>query len=320
MKAILGTMNIGQQVFLEDALAMFDTFTISGGVEVDTAYVYNDGKCERIIGECLSNFNVDTFKVATKVNPRITNRLDYNAVKNQLSESLSRLRLESLDVLYFHFPDGDTPIEEPIRAAAEAYTEGKFKELGVSNFPLSLVEEMFPICDELGCPKPTVFEGVYNALSRSAEKELFPELDRLGMRFYAYNPLAGGMLTGKYLDIHDKPSNGRFALRAKSYQGRYWKESYFKAVKTINEACRHFKIPVAEAAYRWLSNHSMLNDLRGDGVIIGASCMSQLKQNLSSLAGEPLPDEVLQAIDEAWKLTAGEAPEYYRFYSGEKEI
>lgn len=313
MKLIFGTMNLGQQVFGDEAVRMLRAFHDAGGRELDTAYVYNDGACEELVGQCLAALPGLGFGVATKANPRVTGRLDRAAVHDQLDGSLKRLGLDRVDVLYLHFPDPATPVEEPIRALAEAHAQGKFRELGVSNFPLSLVCEMLPLCDGLGCPRPTVYEGVYNALSRKAERELFPALDGLGMRFYAYNPLAGGMLTGRYRSVDEEPSGGRFALRAKSYKGRYWRESYFEAVGIVSRACEEAGIPVAEAAYRWLSHHSKLEERRGDGVIVGASSEGQLHQNLASLDAGPLPPRIVDAMEEAWALTEADSPEYYRF-------
>lgn len=319
MKPIFGTMNLGQQVFRDEAIEMLQIFHDTGGTELDTAYVYNDGACERLVGECLTTLPNLRFSVATKVNPRVTGRLDYAAVRNQLDGSLRRLKLDRVDVLYLHFPDASTSIEDPIRALAEEWAAGRFKELGVSNFPLYLISEMLPLCDEVGCPRPTVYEGVYNVLSRKAETELFPALDKLGMRFYAYNPLAGGMLTGRYRSADEKPADGRFVLRAKSYQQRYWRESYFEAVGIISDACNEAGIPVAEAAYRWLANHSKLDGQRGDGVIVGASRLVQLQQNLSSLRAGPLPAPVVDAMERAGALTETDSPEYYRFYKVPEE-
>lgn len=316
MKAVFGTMNIGQQVFGEQAKEMLSFYVGSGGRELDTAYVYNDGACEEEVGACLRELASQELSLATKVNPRVSGRLDHDAVHDQLNGSLRRLGVECVDVLYFHFPDPGTPVESAIQAAAEAHAAGRFVELGVSNFPLDLIERMGPLCDRCGCPRPTVYQGVYNALSRNAEEELFPALDGLGMRFYAFNPLAGGMLTGRYTDFEEVPQEGRFAVRAKSYKGRYWKESFFEATRLIGDACSASGIPVAEASYRWLAQHSMLEVQRGDAVIIGASRLSQLEQNLRSLEGPPLPDSVLEAFERAWGVTRDDAPPYYRYYTG----
>lgn len=317
MKAILGTMTFGEQVFGGDAAAMLSFFAREGGREVDTAYVYNEGTCERIIGEALKETGA-SFSLATKVNPRISGKLDYEAVMRQLPESLDRMGVDSVDILYLHFPDPNTPIEEPLRACAELYKRELFEELGVSNFPLSLVLEMLPVCDALDCPCPSVYEGVYNALSRDAERELFPALDDLGMRFYAYNPLAGGMLTGRYHELSDSAKGGRFDHRP-NYKNRYWKDSYFEAVKLIDSACAAEGVPMPEAAYRWLAHHSSLSVVRGDGVIVGASRLSQLKQNLSALDAPALSDDLADAFEEAWKITAAESPSYFRWYQPGKK-
>lgn len=319
MKAILGTMTIGESVFGDDAAAMFRAFSAAGGTEVDTAYVYNNGECERIAGQCLAAFPAGHFSVATKVNPRITGRLDADAVRSQLDGSLGRMGLESVDVLYLHFPDRSTLVCSAIEGCAALHAQGKFRELGVSNFPLSLVEEMLPVCDELGCPRPTVYEGVYNALSRKAEAELFPALNGLGMRFYAYNPLAGGMLTGRYSDPTVQAGEGRFANRP-NYKNRYWKDSYFAAVSYLRTACEAEGVALAEASIRWLAHHSSLDESRDDGVIVGASKLSHLGQNLAALAADPLPADLAGAFERAWALTAGDAPEYFRFYDHGKAV
>lgn len=311
MKAIFGSMNLGKQVFGSDAQLMIEGFLEAGGSEIDAAYVYNDGECERLLGEYLEDVPAKKYSLATKANPRVTGRMDRESVIAQLEESLRRLRVDHVDIFYLHFPDPATPIEETIGACAELHARGLFHELGVSNFPLSLVEEMGSLCDGCGCPRPSVFEGVYNALSRKAEEGLFPALDRLGMRFYAYNPLAGGMLTGRYRTKEDVPEDGRFAVRP-NYRNRYWKDSYFQAICSIASACDAEGIPMAEASLRWLANHSMLSESRGDAVIVGASRLSQLEQNLRALEAGPLPPSIVDAFGGAWSLTSADAPEYYR--------
>ena len=135
MRAVFGAMNIGQQVFGEDASGMLKAFREAGGVEVDSAYVYNDGACEEILGECLKWFEPGSFSVATKANPRVTGRLDRESVVAQLEGSLERLGLGSADVFYLHFPDSATPVERAIEGCAELYERGLFSELGVSNLP-----------------------------------------------------------------------------------------------------------------------------------------------------------------------------------------
>jgi aflatoxin B1 aldehyde reductase len=312
---VLGTMTFGQQVFIDEATEIVRYFIDQGYNELDTAYVYNEGECEKTLGKIITNFGRERFKIATKVNPRISGKLDGDAVIKQLPESLKRMDIERADILYLHFPDPNTPVESALEACDKAYRSGQFVELGLSNFPAWMVADVYNKCKAHGWVLPTVYEGVYNALSRNAEKELFDALKAFNMRFYAYNPLAGGMLTGKYSSFDDKPQDGRFALR-KTYLGRYWKKSFFDAVVIIREACAVHNMPMAEAALRWLAYHSKLRNTRGDAIIIGASRLSQLDQNISAVEKGALPDDVVDAFKKAWSVSKAESPEYFTYYKG----
>lgn len=315
LNLVLGTMTFGQQAFLDESAEMVRYFIDQGYGELDTAYVYNEGECEKILGQIVGALGRKRVKIATKVNPRISGRLDGAAVRKQLPESLERMGIEKADVLYLHFPDPKTPVESVLEACDEAYRSGQFAELGLSNFPAWMVADVYGKCKANGFVLPTVYEGVYNPLTRNAETELFDALEAFHMRFYAYNPLAGGMLSGKYKSIDDRPQDGRFALR-KTYPGRYWKESFFDAVGVIGEACAGHDIPMAEATFRWLAYHSELSEARGDAIIIGASKLSQLQQNVSAVEAGVLPDDVVGAFEEAWSVSKAESPEYFRYYKG----
>lgn len=313
--AVLGTMTFGPQVESAEALRMMEAFRESGGIEIDTAYVYNDGDTEKILGKALESFPAGTFRVATKVNPRVTGKLDRKSITMQLEESLRRLRLESVDVLYLHFPDPSTPIEETLKACAELHQAGKFKELGLSNFPAWMVADMWHVCGLRDWVRPSVYQGLYNALSRKVEPELLPAMRHLGMRLYTYNPLAGGLLTGKHTSYRQEPSEGRFSLR-ESYRNRYWKESFFEAVEVFVSTCREEDIAPAAAALRWMVHHSHLDITRGDRVIVGASSENQLNQNLNALGSRELPESVVAALDAAWEHARSDSPEYFRSVTG----
>lgn len=313
-KLIFGTMNFGPQVNTQDSLKMVKHFLNLGYNEIDTAYVYNEGETEKILGTVLSQIPENSLSVATKVNPRITGKLDADAVKMQFNESLRRLKKDMVDVLYFHFPDAQTPVESALEACNQLYQQGKIKEFGLSNFPAWKVVDIWHLCKEHGWLVPAVYQGRYNGLSRNVESELFPAIRKLGIRFYAYNPLAGGMLTGKHLNFEESPKPGRFE-RLKSYRDRYWKKSYFEAVNFLSSKCKELNIPPVEAAYRWLGFHSYLDPSKKDGIIIGASTISQLEQNLSVLKKGRLPEEIISAFDAAWGEAETDSPEYFNFYS-----
>lgn len=317
LNLILGTMTIGEQIFGEDATELIKRFRKHGYRELDTAYVYNNGECERIIGNSLKQLNDNGIIVSTKVNPRISGKLDSDAVFSQFGESLLRMNVSSVNTLYLHFPDQNTPIDSALAACNKLYEEKKIKEIGLSNFPAWLVVEVIFKCKMNGWIEPTVYEGLYNPLSRKAEGELNEVLDKYNIRFNAYNPLAGGMLTNKYNGKTDVPTEGRFINRP-NYQQRYWLDSYFDAVELIKEECQRQDVSIIEVAYRWLAYHSMLNAERGDGIIIGASKVYQIEQNIVALNNGPLSDDMVEVINDAWEICKKDAPEYYRFYKANK--
>lgn len=314
---ILGTMTIGEQIFGSDVKKMIQCFLNGGSTELDTAYVYNEGECEKLLGDALKDMDRSRYTIDTKVNPRISGRLDKEAVLTQLNESLQRLKIDKVDTLYLHFPDPETPVESALEGCAQLYEEGKFSELGLSNFPAWMVAEVYHICKSHGWMLPKVFEGLYNPLSRHAERELDRALDYYGMRFYAYNPLAGGMLTNKYSSKERTIKEGRFTNRP-NYQKRYWKDSYFNAVEKIKDVCAECEIDIVEAAYRWLAYHSMLKAERGDGIIVGASRVDQLEKNMETVQKGPLPEKLVEVINEAWNISKPDAPEYFTYYTPKK--
>ena len=315
---ILGTMTFGESVFQPDVEKFITAFLDAGYDELDTAYVYNEGNCERLLGEALSNIG-RPFRIATKVNPRISGRLDADAAYKQVSESLERMRLNRVDTVFLHFPDPATPVESVLSAMADLHGQGKYKELGLSNFPAWMVADVWHICDRHGWVKPTVYEGIYNPLTRKAEGELNACLNHFGMRFSAYNPMCGGLLTGRYERFEDAPADGRFTHRP-NYQNRYWKKSFFDGVGIIKAAAGKHGITSIEATYRWLAYHSMLDSERGDAILIGASNLNHLIQNMRAVKAGPLPEDVAEAFEEAWTVTKSDSPEYCTLYKGKGSV
>jgi aflatoxin B1 aldehyde reductase len=312
---VFGTMTIGEQIFDETASDFVQCCIDSQIDELDTAYVYNNGQCEEILGRALKKLGSPAIKVSTKVNPRISGKLDADAVYKQVNESLVRLDRQSVDTVYLHFPDANTPVESALEACDALYKQGKFTQLGLSNFPSWLVTEVYYKCREHGWVLPTVYEGLYNPLSRLAEVELFPAIRNLGMRFYAFNPLAGGLLTNKYSTFDQAPDTGRFTYRP-NYQSRYWNESFFEAADILKDVCAQEGISIIEATYRWLAYHSALKGEQGDAIIIGASKLEQLQQNRAAVEKGPLNEKFLEAFEKAWAVSKVDAPPCFKFYSG----
>jgi aflatoxin B1 aldehyde reductase len=192
---------------------------------------------------------------------------------------------------------------------------GKFIQLGLSNFTAFEVAEIVMHCHYKKWVRPTIYQGMYNAITRSLEHELIPACKRYGLDVVIYNPLAGGLFSGKYKS-KDVPKEGRFSdavgKLGENYRKRYFKDSTFEALSIIEPVVEKHGLTMVETALRWVANHSALNIKDGnDGIIIGVSNIGQLEQNLKGCEGGPLPEEVLEALDKAWKVSQPDTPNYW---------
>jgi len=160
-----------------------------------------------------------------------------------------------------------------------------------------------------------VYQGIYNALHRGIEPELFPCLRRYGIALYAFQPLAGGFLSGKFTkDTTEFESGSRFdpkRWQGGLHQARYWNDEYFAALDVIREKTEKHGLTVAEAALRWVEHHSLMSAEKGDAIIVGASSANQLEGNLVDLEKGPLPEDVVEALNLGWKFVKGRVPNYW---------
>lgn len=319
---VLGTMEMGRRMDVPASAASVRAFLERGYTELDTALMYGDGQSESILGGLGLGLGGDgcRVKIATKANPWQGNSLKPDSLRAQLESSLKRLQCPHVDLFYLHAPDHGTPVEETLRACHQLHQEGKFVELGLSNYAAWEVAEICTICKNNNWILPTVYQGMYNATTRQVETELFPCLRHFGLRFYAYNPLAGGLLTGKYKyeDKDGKQPVGRFFGNnwSEIYRNRFWKEHHFEAIALVEKALQTAygsSAPgMTSAALRWMYHHSKLQGAHGDAVILGMSSLEQLEQNLAAVEEGPLEQSVVQAFDQAWHLVAHECPDYFR--------
>ncbi|KAL2827158.1 putative aldehyde reductase [Aspergillus cavernicola] len=224
--------------------------------------------------------------------------------------SLKKLNMDKLDILYLHAPDRKTPLAETLAGVNELYKAGKFSRLGLSNFRANEVEEVVRIAEENNYIIPTVYQGLYSAVTRRQEKELFPTLRKLGIAFYAYSPLAGGFLVKSKKQILENPK-GRWdpnTLSGKIFAHVYGKTELLDSLEKWEQISKESEISKAELGYRWVAYHSYLKGELGDAIIIGASSHSQLKQTLEGLKNGPLEGKVVRKIEEFWQLVETAAP------------
>ena len=170
-------------------------------------------------------------------------------------------------------------------------------------------------CRQNGWVRPTIYQGVYNCIMRGIEAELIPACRRYGLDIVIYNPIAGGLLSGKIKSLDQVPDEGRFsdkAVSGKLYRTRYYRDSTFKAVQIVEKAAADAGLSMVEVALRWVVHHSALKIKGGnDGILTGASSLAQLESNLTDLEKGPLPETVVAALDDAWHTAKADAPPYW---------
>ncbi|WP_328491651.1 aldo/keto reductase [Streptomyces sp. NBC_00414] len=187
-----------------DARVIFDRFAEAGGTFLDTAGMYQAGESEAILGELLGT-DREHFVVSTKygasdaAQPHVS--LTGSGRKNLVSSveaSLKRLRTDYLDLLWVHFPDGVTPIDEIVRGMDDLVSSGKVHHVALSNFPAWQVSAAATLADLRGWAPIVGIQTEYSLVERTAERELLPMAEALGLAVNLWSPLSGGLLTGKY--------------------------------------------------------------------------------------------------------------------------
>ncbi|KAK0483578.1 Aldo/keto reductase [Armillaria novae-zelandiae] len=314
---IFGTMTLGlpgssavRVTDKKEAQDILDTFFGFGHKELDTARIYCGGTTEQL----LSQLDLQEATIDTKVYPVKPGDHTPHVLRETFQTSLKALNRQKVRVLYLHAPDRSVPFEDTLKAINELYREGLFEMLGLSNYAAWEVAEVVGICRAKGYVTPKIYQVMYNAITREMEAELLPCARKFGLRLVIYNPLAGGLFAGK-IESPDTPvTEGRFGpgRQGDQYRARYLQQGQFEALKYLKGVAAEHHLRLTEIALRWCQHHSKLTP--EDGVILGASTASQLRQNCEDSLKGPLPDAVVHALDEARRivLSHGSAPSYWR--------
>ena len=327
LKIVFGCMTFGKEGAemarvhdLSACQTILDTFASHGHTEIDTARMYGGGSSEEYLAALGA---LQRFQVATKVFPsaRMSGALAAGGythtaagVQRSLDESLHALGADSIDLFYLHAPDRQVPFAETLEAVNAAHKAGKFTRFGISNYTAAEVDEIVALCKQNNWLPPSVYQGLYNVITRSAEPDLFPVLRKHNIAFYAFNPLGGGLFTGAYNPQATVQSGSRFdpdRTQGKLYRSRYWNDTYFRALEQIRPVAEKHGLRLSEVALRWIVHHSILNKQHGDAVIIGASSTNHIEQNLKDFELGPLDKEVVEAVDRAWETVKPNAPKYH---------
>lgn len=170
------------------------------------------------------------------------------------------------------------------------------------------------MCKYNGWVRPTIYQGIYNIIVRNIETEVFKACRRYGLEIVVFNPVGGGLFSGK-IKQGIIPEDGRFSDLTRSgkiYRKRYYRDATFQAIRVIESASEKHGITMIETALRWMVHHSKLKVVDGsDGIIIGVASVEQLKTNLDCLEKGPLPEDVVEAAEQAWQISKGDSANYW---------
>ena len=308
-RLVLGTMSFGDTVPESIARAIVEAGLAAGITEVDTANTYAGGTGEPMLGRVLAE-KLGKVAVSSKVGmqPSDGDRgpLAREAIIASAEASVQRLGA-SLDTLYLHQPDRSTPLEETLTGVAEVLDRGLAARFGLSNYSAWEMVEIQAISQRLGLPAPRRAQQLYNLLARRLELEFLPYAVDREIETVVYNPLAGGLLTGRYR-LEDEPERGRFgdSALAAMYRGRYWNRAQFTALGELQEIAAQAGVPLVELALRWLVDSPV------SAILLGASTPEQLSANIEAVGRGGLDPDVRTAIDTATAPLLAGAPHYAR--------
>jgi aryl-alcohol dehydrogenase-like predicted oxidoreductase len=286
-------MNFGARTPAPEAERLVARALERGLCFFDTANSYGNGEAERILGRALRGRR-GAAGLATKVGlARLQGRPEGLAgprVERAVEESLQRLGTDFVDLLYLHAPDPRVPPEETLEAVHRLWKAGKVRHWGVSNFAAWRILELHPLADALGLPRPAASQVLYNLLVRQLEVEYFDFTARHPLHTAVYNPLAGGLLTGRHAPGASVPRGSRFDGN-RLYQRRYLSERLLELARELGVVAREAGLGLVELAYAWLASRPGV-----DSLVVGPGSVEHLEAALEG-ASRRLPDEVLQRID-----------------------
>jgi 1-deoxyxylulose-5-phosphate synthase len=305
----LGTMTFGKPVAEDEAVQMVDLCLDEGLNFFDTANMYQLGRAEEMLGHAIQGRR-DRVIVASKVRAKMGEAPDQSglskkAIFRAIEETLRRLRTDYLDLYFLHQPDYDVPIEESLEAMEQLVSQGKIRYPATSNYAAWQVAQMIDLAKQNGYTPAATSQPMYNLLARGIEQEFIPMAKTFDISILAYNPLAAGLLTGKHQEV-SIPQGGRFD-RNQMYQDRYWHTQTFEAVEKLRLVAQRAGRSLTSLAFSWLLHHTAT-----DVVILGASRLEQLRQNLALCKDGPLGDDFIRECDAIWQSLRGPIPTYNR--------
>jgi 1-deoxyxylulose-5-phosphate synthase len=308
----LGTMTFGLQCDEAQSHAILDA-AAAGGIDfLDTADVYplgggrpTAGRTEEIVGAWLKGRR-HQFVLATKcvgqMGPKPWDQgMSRKHMLDAIEASLRRLGSDYIDLYQLHSYDPRTPLDEALEALDTIVRHGKARYAGISNWPAHKIARALGRSEVKNLVRIVSVQPRYNLLFRAFERDLLPMCEEEGLAVIAYNPLAGGLLTGKHDQRSAPPQGTRFSLGSAGprYQERYWHEQEFATVENLRAVAAEAGMSLATLAVAWVLSNPAVT-----APIIGASRPEQLADSLAAVEKGALPPDLKARLDDitrAWR-------------------
>ena len=300
-KLCMGTMTFGREADEAVAKEIFNCCRDAGVNFFDCANVYSQGRAETILGGLISDCRNELVITTKFGSPMGTGLNDSGGSRRHLTASLEaslkRLNTDHVDIYFLHRFDEHTPLEETLRALDDVVAQGKVRYTGVSNFAAWQVAKALGVSALNGWTSFQCIQPMYNLFKRQAEVEILPLAQSENLGVISYNPLGGGILSGKY-GKDRRAEHGRLT-EDDMYQKRYAEQwMYDAAIKFTQLAADSGHHPVS-LAVAWVAHHPAVT-----APIMGARNASQVKDSLGS-ADIKLSSDLYDAI---CRLTPAPAP------------
>ena len=311
----LGTMTFGTEwgsgADRETSKQIFDAFADTGGNFIDTANRYTEGTSEKYVGEFIAG-DRDHFVVATKYS-LMDRKNDLNFVGNHrknmmrsVEGSLKRLNTDHIDILYLHAWDSTTPVEEVLRGMNDLVSSGKIGYAAISDTPAWVVSQANAIADLRGWARFNGLQVEHSLIQRTVERDLLPMAKSLDIAVTAWAPIAGGALTGKYLEQNEDKKR----LKETSERLNPRNQAITKEVVTI---AKELNCSAAQVAIRWVMQKPQIVI-----PVIGSTKLAQTIDSLGAL-NVVLSDEHTARLNDISKIELG-FPHDFLQQSGARDV
>jgi aryl-alcohol dehydrogenase-like predicted oxidoreductase len=290
---------------LAESRKVFGRFAEAGGTFIDTAESYQFGESEEILGQLLTGVR-SQFAVATKFTQGASAHPDVmhtgNSRQNMaraVEDSLRRLQTDYIDLLWVHFPDSVTPTEEIVRGLDDLTRQGKILYAGLSNFPAWRTARAVTLA-EAGDRSPIIgVQFEYSLAERTADREILPMAEALGLGGALWSPLAGGLLTGKY-----RTSDAGRLTELKRLVHTEDDDRKTATVDTVLAVAGELGVPAAQVALAWLLERNQ-RSATALVPVTGPRNLAQLEDYLAALDVR-LDDDQYRRLDEASRIPLGQ--------------